>query len=158
MHLPTRTRPVAWVLTLLILGFAPSGCGSSAEVALSPSVTMDPAFGVGSTISVTSAPPGAEVWVGPGCGSGATSGAGVTASAAGGGGAPVRYLGRAPLKAAITAGDVSPDGALDYSIRYETLRRNGRIEHADRLIRRGGSVRIEVDLRRASSERSSAAD
>ena len=147
----TRTALLVWVLTIFGLGFAPQGCGSTKNDALSPSTALEPSFGVNSTISVTSAPAGAEVWIGPGSGGPGTP-------VEGGGAAPARCLGRAPLTAPLTIADVSPGGDLEYSIRYEASRRDGRIAHADRIIRRGGSVRIEADLRPRTPDREPAAE
>lgn len=129
---------ISCFMGLLSVGLAIVGCGSITTGELSHGTVIDAPFEEARTyLSVTSAPVGAEVWVGPGATEGSLLAMKSTSS---------RLLGRTPLRSKLVAEDVSPEGDLEYSVRHQAIRRDGRIGNAARIIEIGGSVRIHADL------------
>ena len=146
MKSETRCRVLVRWLGSVGLTAALHGCvagGPSSGLQESFTRVVDPPHEGTSVLHVTTAPNDAEVWVGAGC----TDSVGshrVDPSH------PARSLGRTPVKAIITAQDLSPGGDLELSIRYgDSARRDTRIPNADRVLRQGGSFRVRADVRRA---------
>ena len=58
-----------------------------------------------------------------------------------------RLLGRTPLAARLTTADLSIGGDLEYLIRgVDGVQRSGSVPNADRIIRQGGTIRLDADL------------
>jgi hypothetical protein len=144
--MPRRKRfiGISCFMMLSSFGVAIVGCGSTTTGELSQGTVIDAPFEEARTfLSVTSAPVGAEVWVGPGT----TEGSLLAMKSA-----SSRLLGRTPLRSKLVAEDVSPEGDLEYSVRHQAIRRDGRIANASRIIELGGSVRIHADLHNTLTE------
>lgn len=143
MSCPMQSRSV--ILAFLSLGLClANGCslttGHISRTGSTPPAAIYPRSDVNSSLRVTTAPPGAEVWVGPGCQSGES-----TPSES-----PRRYLGHTPLTSRITTADLLPSGDLPYSIRYESSRHEGWVARADHILSQGGLVRIEAEFEPAA--------
>ena len=133
-----RARMIESFLVLSGLSLAALGCGSTQSTGLSLGSAVEPPFEEARAyLSVTSAPTGAEVWVGPGS---------IEGSVVGTARESARLLGRTPLRERLAAADTSLGGDLEFSVRHQAVRRDGRIAHASRVIQTGGTFRVHADL------------
>ncbi len=147
MYRLSRSHTLLWVLALPGMTIATYGCqasrpnhASAHEALLTPGLPIDSSMEVHPTVSVRSEPAGAEVWIGPGCSSPAHT-ADTHAPSNG------RRLGCTPVAARLTTADLSSGGGLEYLIRGEDgVTRSGSIPDADRIIRQGGTIRLNADL------------
>jgi hypothetical protein len=146
MSLYIRWRSIGYLVVLPSLSLALFGCGSSTMGELTPCTVIEPPTGEARpSLTVTSTPSGAEVWVGPGTIESSLVGVDGAASSS-------RLLGHTPVTARLAPEDVSPDGELEYSVRYRSIRRDGRIANTPHIIEAGGSVRIHANLHTTLTE------